>query len=225
VAPPLKRLPVRYANMMTGRWTQEETWPPARARAVTLYAHAGGRLAPEPPADATAPTEFVFDPKDPTPHLGGPLLDLEGAGLLDNAELECRGDVVTFTSAPLDKPLVLAGAPTVHLAADSSAPTTDFFLRLNHVRADGTSTNVAGRFVRRHEGQLPVDDAFELFPIVYEFDTGDRLRLLIASGAHPRYARNHGTGEHQAIATKFVVQEQSVFHEKDRQTFITLPVL
>ena len=53
---------------------------------------------------------------------------------------------------------------------------------------------------------------------------GDRLRLLIASGAHPRYARNHGTGEPQATATDFVVQEQRVFHERDRRTFITLPV-
>lgn len=223
--PPLKRLPVRYANMTTKRWTQEDAWPPAHVEERTFFAHAGGRLSADPPTSATSPTEYVFDPADPTPHVGGPLLDLEGAGLLDNAELETRADVVTFTSAPLDRPLVLAGAARVHLAAASSAPTTDFFLRLNHVHPDGRSTNVTDRFVRLGHGQLPVDDTFELFPIVYLFNKGDQLRLLIASGAHPRYARNHGTGEPQATATEFVVQEQRVFHELDRQTSISLPVV
>ena len=38
----------------------------------------------------------------------------------------------------------------------------------------------------------------------YEFGAGHRLRLQVAGGAHPRFARNTGTGEPIATATGLV---------------------
>lgn len=58
-----------------------------------------------------------------------------------------------------------------------------------------------------HElGAEPSEDGawhvrFGLWPIGHRFAAGHRIRLQISSGAHPRYARNPGTGEDPARAT------------------------
>ena len=38
----------------------------------------------------------------------------------------------------------------------------------------------------------------------YRFPSGHRIRLQISGGAHPRYARNTGTGEPATDATTFL---------------------
>jgi predicted acyl esterase len=42
---------------------------------------------------------------------------------------------------------------------------------------------------------------FALWPIGHRFAAGHRIRLQVSSGAHPRYARNPGTGDSAAHAT------------------------
>src|SRR5690606_11701823 len=116
-----------------------------------------------------------------TPHLGGPLLDLEGAGYLDNAPLEARADVRVFTGRPLAAPLDVVGAPIARLFVRSSERHTDFFVRLSDVDRRGRSTNVTDGFVRvtpeRPLGPLVV----QMWPTAYRFRAGHRLRVLVAS--------------------------------------------
>jgi predicted acyl esterase len=38
------------------------------------------------------------------------------------------------------------------------------------------------------------------------------MRLIVGSGAHPRYARNLGTGEPLASATQMVSAHQQILH-------------
>ena len=42
----------------------------------------------------------------------------------------------------------------------------------------------------------------EALPVAWRLDVGHRLRLLVAAGAFPRFARNLGLGEPLAIATE-----------------------
>ncbi len=81
------------------------------------------------------------------------------------------------------------------------------FARVCDVDADGVSRNVCdaltsvapGRFEHSEDGAWHV--RFELWPIAHRFAAGHRIRLQVSSGAHPRYARNPGTGEDPARAT------------------------
>jgi len=57
------------------------------------------------------------------------------------------------------------------------------------------------------------------------FRRGHRLRLQVSSGAHPRYARNTGTGEPIATATALVRADQQVFHDPGHPSAIVLPVV
>jgi uncharacterized protein len=51
-----------------------------------------------------------------------------------------------------------------------------------------------------------------------------RIRVQVSSGAHPRYARNPGTGEDPFRATRLVAAEQEVFHDPQRPSSVTLTV-
>ena len=62
------------------------------------------------------------------------------------------------------------------------------------------------------------------WPTAYRFKRGHRIRVQVSSGAFPRYARNGGTGEPRATATRLLAAGQSVYHDESRPSAITLPV-
>jgi predicted acyl esterase len=65
----------------------------------------------------------------------------------------------------------------------------------------------------------------ELWPTAHRFKRNHQLRLQISNGAHPRYARNTGSGEPLAIATKLVPADQEVFHDPEYPSSVILTVL
>ncbi|MGH2484679.1 MAG: CocE/NonD family hydrolase C-terminal non-catalytic domain-containing protein, partial [Ktedonobacterales bacterium] len=48
----------------------------------------------------------------------------------------------------------------------------------------------------------------EVWPTAYHFRKGQRIRVQVSSGAHPRFARNLGGGEPLATGTKLCVADQ-----------------
>ena len=67
--------------------------------------------------------------------------------------------------------------------------------------------------------------AFALWPIGHRFAAGHRLRVQVASGSHPVYARNLGTGEPAATAVDLVANDVAVHHAADRPSLVVLPHL
>ena len=152
---------------------------------------------PAPPVCA----EFRYNPADPTPAVGGRLLTPD-AGVRDNRRLAARPDVVTFTTPPLDRDLVIAGSARVELDHAADPPHADVFLRLCDVAPNGQAHNVADGMRRREPAVGPL--AVELDPCFHRVAAGHRLALLVAGGAHPRFLRNNGTGEPPADAVGLV---------------------
>ena len=71
----------------------------------------------------------TYDPAQPTPALGGPLL-LERSPVRDNRELEARADVLTFTGPPLAGALDAIGPVSADIRLRSSLADTDVFVRV-----------------------------------------------------------------------------------------------
>ena len=211
------------------RWRALDDWPPPGASDLALYLHAGGTLTTAPPEGAGAPTTFTYDPADPTPAVGGPVL-MEQQPVRDNRALEARPDVVTFTTEPLDRTLDALGPVRADIALRSSVEHTDVFVRVCDVQPGGASLNVCDGLVRLSPGEPARDAAgvarvaFELWPTAYRFAAGHRIRVQVSSGAHPRYARNPGTGEDAAHATRLIPAAQEVFHDAERRSAVTLTV-
>jgi putative CocE/NonD family hydrolase len=109
---------IRIFVMGTNRWRYEKAWPLERATTTPWYFGNDGDLSGAPPAD-TAPEEFVYDPDDPVPTLGGAtLLTPEfRAGAYDQRTIEERSDVLTYTSPPLAADLEVTGPIEMRLWA------------------------------------------------------------------------------------------------------------
>lgn len=57
-----------------GFWRDENEWPPTRAVTQTLYLHGDGSLVETPQSHDAGPLEYVFDPENPVPTIGGTLV-------------------------------------------------------------------------------------------------------------------------------------------------------
>jgi hypothetical protein len=191
-----------------GRWRELAAWPPPGARARPWHLHPGGALAAEPPGQPVA-SSFRYDPAAPTPSVGGPSMDARSAGPRRNDALERRADVLVFTSAPLAEPLEVIGPVSARLRVRASGPHFDVFARLCDVDPRGRSWNICDGLIRLTSSH-PGDGAswrevtVTMSATAHRFAAGHHLRLQISGGAHPRFARNTGTGEPLATATRLV---------------------
>jgi uncharacterized protein len=221
----LREAPVRLFVMGEGRWRDFARWPPD-FQSVRWHLQPEGRLTREAPPESS-PDRYRYDPADPTPAVGGSSLSLN-SGPRDNRALEARSDVLCYTSAPLAGPLQLAGPVAAELHVSSSLPYADFHVRLCDVFRSGKSINICDglvRLSRPDEGIQREKILVSLWPTAYTLKAGHRIRVQVSSGAHPRWARNTGTGEPLAAATRLAAAEQHVFHDSQRPSAVILPVL
>jgi putative CocE/NonD family hydrolase len=220
--------PVRLYVMGLEEWRDFDAWPPAGYNFQRWHLHAEATLSPSQPKDST-PDRYRYDPVDPTPSVGGSSLS-PNSGRRDNRKLEARQDVLVYTSAPLESDLEAIGLLQVELYIKSSLGHTDFFARLCNVSPSGKSTNlgdgiqrlVPGHPLQAADGVIKVQ--IELWPTAHCFKKGHRIRLLISSGAHPRFARNSGNAEPLANATKLIAADQQIFHDSGHPSAVILPV-
>jgi putative CocE/NonD family hydrolase len=195
-APALRR-PNRVRVYVTGQgWRNLGDWPPATTERA-LYLRPGGHLGETAPTDLTglAPATFRYDPTDPTPTIGGPLLSPNG-GYRDDSRLALRDDVLAFTSLTLTRDLHVYGNPVVELTHTADNPHVDLFVRVSEVDAKGRSRNVSDGYRRLRAARKSAKTvSVELDAIAHRFPAGSRIRVLIAGSWFPRYARNLGTEE------------------------------
>ena len=209
-------------------WRDLREWPPPRAGEQRLHLHAGGRLDAAGPVES-APDAYRYDPADPTPALGGPVL-LARKPVVDNRPLERRSDVLVYSTAPLGSAVEAIGPVRAEVFVRSTLEHFDVFVRVCDVDRLGVSRNVCDALERvgpeaERDGDGVVRVSFPLWPAAHRFQRGHRIRVQVSSGAHPRYARNTGTGEPLVSATTLVAAGQEVFHDPARPSGVTLTVL
>jgi putative CocE/NonD family hydrolase len=238
--------PVLVFVMGTNQWRRFHAWPPESVE-VPWYLNAGRRLSLDPPESDSPPDAFRHDPADPVPTCGGALLMAPEfpPGPYDQRRVEERDDVLIYTSAPLREPLEVIGRITVHLVADSTAPSTDWVARLCDVDTNGVSRNITDGILRTqrtqrtqqpgtHTGHRRPASAHvvDLWSTAHVFLPGHRIRLQIASSCFPRWDRNLGYPDATARGGADVVAQQpltiayqSVYHDTARPSRIILPVV
>ncbi|WP_448628381.1 CocE/NonD family hydrolase [Geodermatophilus sp. URMC 64] len=213
--------PVHLHVTGVGEWRYLPSWPPPTTERVLHLQPGGGLGDDEPPVDAP-PSTFTYDPADPTPTVGGRLL--ERGGYRDQKELEARADVLTFTGPVLLQPLEVVGAPVVELVHTTDNPHADLFVRLCEVDAKGRSRNVSEAFRRLDPQAASGVVRLELDACAHRFAPGTRLRLQVAGGSHPHWARNLGTGEHPATGSAMKPSHRTIAHGTGGVSRLLLPV-
>ncbi len=233
--------PVRLFVMGANTWRDEEEWPLRRARMVDFYLDSDGsasspngrgsliRTAPS----GELPDHYTYDPRDP-------VMTLYNQNGHDEPHdlrlLDHRRDVLTYESDPLEKGMEVTGAPVMTLFASSSAPDTDFIVRLVDVHPDGFAQSLCYGIVRARfrngfdnpelmtPGE-PYEFAIELLPTSNLFKPGHRIRVDVTSSDFPNFDRNHNVGEEDWADSKLQAARQTVFHDAVRPSRITLPVV
>ena len=220
---PPERPPVRLYVMGDEAWRDFESWPPQGYAGTRFYLQPGGGLLSSQPPGESAPDRYRYDPADPTPGIGG--VRLSGtAGRVDNAALEARADVLTYSTAALDHDVEVIGGVSAEIWFRSSLSYADIFVRLCDVDPRGRSRNVCDGLISLPGADQITCANVRMWPTAHKFRRGHRMRIQVSSGAFPRYARNPGTGEPRATAVTLRPADQEVYHDAGRPSAIILPV-
>jgi putative CocE/NonD family hydrolase len=221
----LRQKPVALQLNPSGEWFYFDKWPLEISTKTLFLGKETGTIFSGVLLENEAQTDGVFsykyNPEDPTPSFAG--ISLFHSGNLDNLQFlldrqNNHKDSLTFVSAPTEYEYVIAGRPNVTLVVSSSLAYTDFYVKLLDYHSEkNESINISEGFVRISPSNQPVksDDGFfevniTLSPIFHKYAPNHQVMLQVASGAHPHYSRNPGTGEHISSATTFLSANQRV---------------
>jgi putative CocE/NonD family hydrolase len=222
---PAERAPVRLFVMGEDKWRDFPSWPPPGYTPQRFHLRPGALLATEPPPADAAPDGYRYDPADPTPAVGGVRMTFAAkAGPVDQAKLEARDDVLTYTTSTLDQDVEVIGEVSAEIWFRSSLSHADVFVRLCDVDEKGRSVNVCDGLISLTGADELTCATVRLWPTAHRFERGHRIRVQVSSGAFPRFNRNPGTGDPRATATHLRVADQQVFHDLEHPSAIILPV-
>jgi len=239
--------PVKIFVMGKNNWREEDDWPLERAKATRYYLRSttpanglqgGGTLSTAAPA-AESPDQYVYDPNDAVPTIGGPLCCQPlptGVGPQDQRSAEARGDVLVFSSPAFTQNTEVTGPISLDLYVSSSAVDTDFTGKVVDVWPNGFAQNLTEGILRlryRNSPERPeLGNPGEIYHITVDlwatsnvFLPGHKLRLEVSSSNFPRFDRNLNTGEDQARGTHMIKATNVIYHDKSRPSALVLPIL
>lgn len=220
-APVANTPPVWIYDAGRNRWNTYQRWPQSCAQgcphaSANLYLRADETMGTQAPAAGGAQyAEYVSDPAKPVPFVPRPVDMGDRATwttwlVKDQRFVDGRTDVLTYTSAPLSAPLVLAGIPQVELQASTSGTDSDWVVKLIDVYPDihPDDPKMAGFQLplaitifrgRYREGfdkptpllaDAPLAYAFDLPNVNHVLKPGHRLMVQVQSTLFPLYDRN-----------------------------------
>ncbi len=195
----LNQAPISLFEMGKNNWRRLEQLPSAEiiyylsSTGLAAMDLREGQLVKQPP-NSQIPDTFVHDPWRPVPSLGGHAAF--PAGALERSALDCRTDILTYTTEPLASDLRLAGELTVMLDCAADAPSFDLCAILSEVKPNGAVYNFTQGYRRI---VAPADAAathqITLQPTCICLPAGSALRLSVSAACFPAYALNPGTGD------------------------------
>jgi putative CocE/NonD family hydrolase len=235
------------------KWDGSPRWP--MGTPTPLYLTGSKGVSFDRPA-AGGRNDFVSDPANPVPYLPRPITDAGWKTWLvtDQRFVDGRPDVMSYTSAPLTKPVHIMGAPQVQLFAATTGTDSDWVVKLIDVypneNPEGTSQGskkdmsgfelpigieiFRGRYVDSfakpralRSGQVE-EFKFGLPNVDHVFLPGHRLMIQVQSSLFPLYDRNPQTfvpNIFYAKAGDYRAATQSIFTGGNSASAVYLPIV
>ena len=253
---PDPRTPTVY-TYATGinKWESSPRWP--MGTPTPVYLTAGRGVSFERPA-AAGHDDYISDPSKPVPFLPRPVnmndLDQWHSWLVrDQRFVDGRTDVLTYTGAPLTRPVHIMGPPEVDLFAATSGTDSDWVVKLIDVypnenpeeRAQGAKRDMSGfelpigieifrgryvdSFAQPHAltpGKV-TEFKWNLPNVDHVFLPGHRIMVQVQSSLFPLYDRNPQTyvsNIFYAKAGDYRAATQSVFTGGSTPSAVYLPI-
>jgi putative CocE/NonD family hydrolase len=246
--------PVKIFVMGANQWREEDDWPLARAKNTKYFLHSGGKansirgngtLSTAAPGKES-PDQYVYDPANPVPTIGGPLCcepKRWPAGPRDQRPAEGRDDVLVYSTPPMSEDVEVTGPVSLELYAKSSAVDTDFTAKLVDVWPNGFAQNLTEGIIRaryRDSRETPeLINPGQIYKFTIDvwstsnvFKKGHILRLEVSSSNFPRFDRNLNTGAVRYLSTsdapaaaQFVTATNTILHDAEHPSALILPIV
>jgi uncharacterized protein len=253
---------VEYFVLGDNHWRSASAWPPKEVTPQAWYFHGDGRanrlvtagtLTQQAPLGDEPVERYTYDPKDPPPNWMSfeQMQRWEDVQTFqwDMKDIEARHDVVTFTSAPLQQDLTIAGDILAVLYASTDVKDTDWWVHVSDVDPAGRSNRLTLGSLRarfrhlqdpRFRGQGSNFETEQLLSgdpadvVKYEigirgvantFKKGHRIRLAIMNALDNYTFPNSNTGGDEARVTETVVGQMGIHHSHMHPSHVVLPVL
>ena len=230
-----KRSRVRLFVMGRNEWRNEDDWPLKRAVAQPYYFDSaqGNRTVSKSAPEGGATDKFTFDPANPVPTRGGAHMLLESVfpqGPLDQSDLESRDDILVYKGEELQREVEVTGWIKAKLWVRSSAPSTDFTVKLVDIWPDGQAINICDGIRRVTFSELNSQDGWyevdvELGATSIAFLPGHRIAAYISSSNFPRFDLNPNTGEKPRFAKERVPAHQEICLSGATASHFILPIV
>ena len=194
----LTKEPVSLFEMGSNQWRYFDRFPENQEKSYYLASDglAGMRcdrgMLWEYQKEAETTDILVHDPWRPVPALGGHA-SFPG-GSRDRSALDCRSDILTYTSAPLDEDLHIVGEVSVEIYCEADCPSFDLSAILSEVHPDGKVLNFTQGYISNKEAKN-TSIKIPLQATCMKVSQGNALRLSISAACFPAYPVNPGTGQ------------------------------
>ncbi len=226
---------IQYFQMGDMTWHGTEVWPPSGLTPEKYYFNADGSLTVTAPLETNSFSEIVYDPRDPSPTVGGETLRADLLqGPYDQAPVvESRNDILIFTSDELSEPVKHTGNVNVKLFVSSDRLDTDFAVRLCDVYPDNRSMILRDNIFRmRFRDGFTVNDtnfiqAGEIYEIdiklantAHTFLPGHKIRVDITSSDYPRFNNNMNDGGEMYVSGDTLIATNHVYHDQTHASYV-----
>jgi putative CocE/NonD family hydrolase len=131
---------------------------------------------------------FVRDPWRPAPALGGH--GANPAGPMERSHLDCRSDILTYTTPELTEDIAILGTVVVTVHCEVDAPSFDLYAVLSVIDEQQKVYNFTQGYIRVSPRTSPVH--IPLQATCMRIKAGKRLRLSLSADAFPAYEINSG---------------------------------
>jgi putative CocE/NonD family hydrolase len=170
---------VQLFEVGSGTWREFGAWPAQKPS--SWYLDSRGLAASASPSSGE--DAIVHDPWRPVP-----------ATAAERSDLDARGDVLTYTTAPLVEDLRIAGDVALELWCSSERPSFDVSAVLSTVHADGKAFPLTHGYRRAIRSVPTTPLRVSLRATCCLIPKGHRLRMSIAGACFPALDVNPGTG-------------------------------
>jgi predicted acyl esterase len=228
---------VRYYQMGENMWRDTDDWYSLSGQTDTLYLNSGGLLSTSPPS-ISDPDSFLYDPRDPSPSIGGVRFDPFNSSLIigprdQRDSVESRDDALVYTTGVLGETVIVVGNISVEIYIESNRFDTDFSARITDVYPDGRSMLITEGLRRARfrntflyeELLVPEDTYFveiEMQNIAYSFLPGHRVRAIVSSSDYPIFEINLNNGDSLYVPGDTLVATNRVFHDANNPSRLVL---
>ena len=237
-----KEPPVKIFVMGVNKWRDENEWPLKRAIPTKFYLRSvqsgsiaslnDGSLMKDLPAAGDSDV-YNYDPRDPTPMIGGDLF-VEPMGARDRQasdqkELDLYDDANGGGHGSIR-------AKHSGLYVSSSANDTDFIATLSDVHPDGYAQTLRESILRASRREslsnpTPIVPGrvykltIQIHPISNVFMKGHRLRLTVSSSSFPKYMPNHNSFAENNEDAPWTTAKNTVYHDARKLLTLIVPLV